>query len=35
MPKSKVRKKAVYTPPTERPTPAQIRRRPVQPIYVG
>ncbi|MDT7561152.1 MAG: hypothetical protein QOI68_5622 [Pseudonocardiales bacterium] len=25
MPKSKVRKKAVYTPPKEKPTPAQVR----------
>ena len=36
MPKSKVRKKAVYTPPKQKPTPAQVRAAgPSHPIYVG
>jgi hypothetical protein len=36
MPKSKVRKKAVYTPPKEKPTPAMVRAAgPSSPVYVG
>jgi hypothetical protein len=36
MPKSKVRKKAAYTPPKERPTPEQKRAAgPSSPLFVG
>lgn len=35
MPKSKVRKKAVYTPPTDRQTPVKVRLGPSHPVYVG
>ena len=36
MPKSKVRKKAAYTPPKEKPTPRQVRAAgPSSPVYVG
>jgi hypothetical protein len=36
MPKSKVRKKAVYTPPKEKPTAQQVRAAgPSSPVYVG
>lgn len=36
MPKSKVRKKAVYTPPKEKSTPQQARAAgPSSPVYVG
>jgi hypothetical protein len=36
MPKSRVRKKAVYTPPKEKPTPAMIKAAgPSHPVYVG
>jgi len=36
MPKSKVRKKAVYTPPKDKLSPAQARKAgPSSPIYVG
>ena len=35
MPKSKVRKKAVYTPPTDRRTPVKVKSAgPSHPIYV-
>ncbi len=36
MPKSKVRKKTVYTPPTDRRTPVKARLAgPSHPIYIG
>ncbi|MBO0839400.1 MAG: cell division protein CrgA [Sciscionella sp.] len=36
MPKSKVRKKAVYTPPADRHTPVKVKAAgPSHPIYVG
>lgn len=35
MPKSKVRKKAVYTAPTDRRTPVKVHSGPSHPLYVG
>jgi hypothetical protein len=36
MPKSKARKKAPYTPPPEKPTPAQVSAAgPSGPVYIG
>ncbi|MBV9312383.1 MAG: cell division protein CrgA [Pseudonocardia sp.] len=36
MPKSKVRKKSVYTPPKQKPTPAQVRAAgPSHPAYIA
>lgn len=36
MPKSKVRKKAAYTPPADRRTPTRVRAAgPSHPIYIG
>lgn len=36
MPKSKVRKKTVYTPPTDRHTPTKVRASgPSHPLYLG
>ena len=36
MPKSRVRKKAVYTPPKQKPTPAMVKAGgPSHPVYVG
>jgi Cell division protein CrgA len=36
MPKSKVRKKAVYTPPTDRRTPVKVKTAgPSHPIYIA
>ena len=35
MPKSKVRKKAAYTVPTDRRTPVKLKAGPSHPIYIG